>query len=148
MKSRDDTNYLEALSEVVSQAKWMMGMTTVPLGIVLAQLRYLADLNLFWLKVLTTIAIVSLACATFLNWYSTLMIRGLYSLELFDRDGKTSEKGNAYLEWIGKAKMIEHFSMPVVMSHTIKLAGYVLVLALIGYLALACLILSIVWVKP
>ncbi|MEL0436304.1 hypothetical protein [Phycobacter sp. K97] len=146
---RDDTNYLEAMSEVSDQSKASIGISSVPLGIILVQLRYLANVDTTWIKVLATGGVVTLFIATVLAWMMAVTIQSTYAMELYRRDGKESVKGSDYAKWIlslakDPAAYTEHYALSV----SRKLVVPFWVLCSIGYLSLFALVIAIIWQSP
>ncbi|MEP2533476.1 hypothetical protein [Shimia sp.] len=146
---RDDSNYLEALKEIAEQSRRSVAISSVPLGIVLVQLRYLASVDSIWLQLIATVAVSSLFIATFLAWYVSMTVQSTFELELYRRDGNESQKGRLYYDWVlSIAKNPNVFTEPHAVSILRKLVGPFWAFASIGYVALITLILSLIWSSP
>ncbi|GLP85455.1 hypothetical protein GCM10007921_10150 [Tritonibacter mobilis] len=146
---RDDSNYLDALKEAVEQSKASIGISSVPLGIILLQLKYLAEVSSLLLKLLATMGVFTLFAATILAWFLAITFQSTYAMEVYNRNGVRSEKGNKYAAWIvsygrgGSAFGEEHL---INVSRT--LVGPFWILCLIGYACLIMFILALIWQTP
>lgn len=147
MSVRDDTNYLEALKEVADQSKSSIGIASAPLAIVLVQLRYLSSVEAIWIKLIATGAVASLFVATVLAWIMANDVKITLALELYDRDGKKSEKGTAYRSFILRGNETT-FSEDGAIEVAKRFVGKFWAFALIGYLLLFILVLGIIWQNP
>ncbi|UWQ77874.1 hypothetical protein K3725_11130 [Leisingera sp. S132] len=146
---RDDTSYLEALAEVTDQSKASIGIASVPLGIILVQLRYLANVEGTWIKVLATGGVVTLFIATVLAWLMAMTIQSTYAMELYRRDGKESVKGRDYANWIlSLAKDPAAYTELYALNVSRKLVVPFWVLCSTGYLSLFALVVAIIWQSP
>ncbi|OIQ45927.1 MAG: hypothetical protein BM558_01655 [Roseobacter sp. MedPE-SW] len=147
--TRDDSNYLDALSEVSDQSKASIGVASVPLGLILVQLGYLANVESTWLKVFATTGVVTLFIATLLAWTMAMTIQATYAMELYRRDGNESVKGQDFAKWIlSLAKDSTAYTEQYALNISQGLVWPFWVLCSFGYLSLFILVLSIIWQSP
>ena len=146
---RDDSNYLDALSEVAAQSKSSITISSVPLGLILVQLRYLTQVDSFWLQLFATIAVSALFIGTLIAWYLAMIVQSTYAFELFRRDGKVSEKGQIYVSWIlSLSKGRDLYNEEYVVRVSSILVGPFWLLTAFGYFSLMIFMLALIWQTP
>lgn len=144
-----DSNYLEALSEVYAQSKSIVAIATVPLALVLVQLRYLATVDSFWLQTLATVAVVSLFLAALLAWVLVVNAGSTYAMELYRRDDRASRKGNTYMHQILKmAKDENAYTERWYVEQSKPLVKPFFVFLGVGYCTLFLFIILLIWSNP
>ncbi|WVX49817.1 hypothetical protein ROLI_029120 [Roseobacter fucihabitans] len=145
--TKDESNYVEALKEVSSQSKSSIGVCALPLGILLAQLRFLAQVESVWLSLWTSIAAIALFCGVLIAWYMSVFIQCTLAMEIYRKNGNTTVKGQHYLAFLKRLTKQDELPFTeqgmVAISEPLVLPFWTF--TIVGYVSLLVLLLSIVW---
>lgn len=147
MTKANNDNFFAALEIGIDNGKASLAVASVPLGILLVQLRYLAALDVFWIRLLATATVASLFAATILAWLLLNIYRSWYLIETFKKNGNIPQKGRSVMTWITKDMSPgENASEDIVLVAVSRLVKPFWITCVLGYFGLIILVFGLIWV--
>lgn len=144
--------YLDALELLSKQSHTQIGIFAVPLGIVLAQLRFISQIDSFFLSMATTLAMVSLFIGVAIAWWIWALVAAFQAKEVLTSDEgfDQNSKGSIYLAWYERQMTKSNIQLNEswVTSHIAKFEKPIILSLCFGYGSLLLMLLIVIWSSP
>jgi len=143
---KEDEQYLEALNKGVRNTRTNLAIFVAPLLLMLAQLRTIIALDVGWLSLLATIALLAFSVGTVVSFLLLALFQSFEVKEILDLAKREKGRGVAYLNYY--KSLHPNLTEEWLIGFANRIAGLSLVCMLLGYLSLATLLIAVIWSTP
>ncbi|MGX9349649.1 hypothetical protein ACS3QZ_00450 [Shimia sp. W99] len=144
--------YLDALDLLSKQTRTQIGVFAVPLGIVLAQLRFISQIDSLLLSLVATTALVSLFIGVAIAWWMWALVAGFHAREvLTSAEGYGSgSRGSIYMAWYESqmARSNIQLSEDWITGHISRFEKPIIISLASGYGSLFLMLIIVIWSSP